>query len=200
MIRHGVLFAVLAALGAASLPAPARAQACDTPSGLPVPRFVTLKFEDVRGRSGPSLNHAVRWDYARAGLPMKVVAETADWRRVRDPGGEETWMHRRTLSGRRAVEVREAARLHARPDAESPVAASAEPGVFLWLERCRAGWCRLEDDGVRGWARAETLWGLYDFELDGDAGSAESGPACDPVSADGARSDALADAEADAAR
>lgn len=190
---------MLAALCAVSLPAPAAGQACDTPSGLPVPRFVTLKFEDVRGRSGPSLNHAVRWDYHRAGLPMEVVAETADWRRVRDPGGEETWMHRRTLSGRRAVEVREAADLHARPDTDSPVAAKAEAGAFLWLERCRAGWCRLESEGVRGWTRAETLWGLYDFELEGDVDAADAGVSCETEPAAETRSDAVAEAESDAA-
>jgi SH3-like domain-containing protein len=177
MIRHGVRHLLLALAGAATALAAApdaAAQACDTPSGLPVPRFVTLKFSEVRGRTGPSVNHAVRWDYARAGLPMEVVAETADWRRVRDPQGEETWMHRRTLSGRRGVEVREPMELHARPDLNAPVTARAEPGAILWLERCRTGWCRLESDGVRGWAEAETLWGVYAWELASGPGALEA--------------------------
>ncbi|MGY6531477.1 SH3 domain-containing protein [Glycocaulis sp.] len=148
-----------------ALDTPAFAQACDTPSGQPVPRFVTLRFDEVRGRVGPSTTHPVRWEYRRSGLPVEIIAETADWRRVRDPEGEESWMHRRTLSGRRAVQVREAASLHARPDAESPETARAEPGAILSLERCRLGWCRLEADGHRGWVRASALWGVYAYEL-----------------------------------
>lgn len=177
MIRHGVKAFLAACLGGATALAAAPeavAQGCDTPSGLPVPRFVTLKFSEVRGRTGPSVNHAVRWDYARAGLPMQIVAETADWRRARDPDGEETWMHRRTLSGRRAVSVREPSRLHARPDQTAPVTANAEPGAVLWLERCRLGWCRLETDGIRGWAPADGLWGVYDWELASAPGALEA--------------------------
>lgn len=141
--------------------APALAQTCDTFSGLPVPRFVSLKFEEVRGRAGPSFSHPVRWRYLRVGLPMQVVAETADWRRVRDPGGEEVWMHRRTLSGRRAVWAIEPVSLKARPDEASPDVAAVEPDAVLWLERCRNGWCRLEAAGQRGWARGDAFWGVY---------------------------------------
>ena len=64
---------------------PAQAQDADpsTPSGQEVPRFVSLKFDVANGRSGPSRSHPVAWRYVRAGLPMEVVAETPDWRRVR---------------------------------------------------------------------------------------------------------------------
>jgi SH3-like domain-containing protein len=150
---------------AAGLP-PAMAQSCDTHSGLPVPRFVSLKFESVNGRSGPSLGHPIAWEYVRAGLPMEVTAETADWRRVRDPGGEETWMHRRVLSGRRSVLLQEDTALRARPETEGVIEAEAEGGAVLWLERCRTGWCRVEAGGERGWIPARALWGVYEHERD----------------------------------
>ncbi|KPP82251.1 MAG: hypothetical protein HLUCCA04_05825 [Oceanicaulis sp. HLUCCA04] len=160
-VRALFLTAVTAALATG---APVWAQFCDTPSGQPVPRFVTLKFDEVRGRIGPSTSHPVRWDYRRQGLPVEIVAETDRWRRVRDPLGEETWMHQRTLTGRRAVHVTQQTGLHTRPDATSPETASAQPGALLWLERCRSGWCRLESQGVRGWALAAHLWGTYAYE------------------------------------
>lgn len=164
MIRSVFAPFLIAGIVALAAAAPAFAQACDTPSGQPVPRFVTLKFTEVRGRIGPSTSHPVRWDYRRQGLPVQIVAETENWRRVRDPHGEESWMHRRTLSGRRAVHVIEETGLHTRPDVESPETARAEPGAILWLERCRSGWCRLESDGVRGWVIASHLWGTYAHE------------------------------------
>jgi SH3-like domain-containing protein len=154
--------------------APAWAQTCDTFSGLPVPRFVSLRFDEAAGRSGPSEDHAIAWMYQRAGLPLQVIAETPDWRRVRDPGGEEVWMHRRLLSGRRAVRALAAADMLARPETDSALIARIEPGAVLWLERCRAGWCRLEADGRRGWVGAEGLWGVYSDEAD-PTGALEGG-------------------------
>ncbi|MCW5724489.1 MAG: hypothetical protein KIS81_05990 [Maricaulaceae bacterium] len=157
-----ILFSLLLILAAA----PAAAATPETtPSGQPVPRFVTLKFGAVNGRIGPSRAHPVAWRYARAGLPVEVIAETPDWRRVRDPEGEVTWMHQSVLSGRRAVYVRTETPLRARPRADAPEEAVAEPGAVLWLERCRAGWCRLEAQGLRGWADTSGLWGIYPYEL-----------------------------------
>ncbi|WP_417486824.1 SH3 domain-containing protein [Maricaulis sp.] len=137
-----------------------------TPSGQAVPRFVSLKVDVANGRSGPSSQHPIAWRYLRAGLPMEVIAETPDWRRVRDPEGEITWMHRSILSGRRSVYTLEDTPLHARDSDSSPIEAVAEAGVVLSLERCRTGWCRVEGQGFRGWVRPHTLWGVYPQELD----------------------------------
>lgn len=180
------LLAAFASAGAAS------GQNCDTPSGHPVPRFVTLKFAEVRGRIGPSTGHPVRWEYSRPGLPVEIVAETADWRRVRDPDGEESWMHRRTLTGRRAVHVQQETALHTRPDDQSPQTARALPGAILWLERCRSGWCRLESDGVRGWVVASHVWGTYAYERAETADP--SAPSTPPCSGDDTQAHELASA------
>lgn len=152
---------LLALFAAAAATPHAAAQSCDTFSGLPVPRFVSLRFNEAAGRAGPSEDHPIAWMYRRAGLPVQVIAETPDWRRVRDPDGEEVWMHRRLLSGRRAVRALSGADMLARPEDEAALVARIEPGAVLWLERCRAGWCRLEADGQRGWAEASAFWGVY---------------------------------------
>ncbi|MGX6649090.1 SH3 domain-containing protein [Maricaulaceae bacterium MS644] len=149
--------------------ASADAEACMGFSGLRVPRFVSLRYDEAVGRSGPSGDHPRLWVYQRAGLPVEVIQETPDWRKVRDPGGVEVWMHRRLLTGRRSVWALEATDMLARPDAESSLIARIEPDARLWLERCRPGWCRLEAGGRRGWARADAFWGLSpgDRQADG---------------------------------
>lgn len=148
------------ALCLAALLTPVLALAQQTPSGLPVPRFVTLKFDEVNGRAGPSRDHPVLWTYHRRGLPVQVVAETENWRRIRDPEGDLSWMHKRTLDGVRAVvaTAETPLRERARPDEE--IVAVAEPGAVLSLDRCLAGWCRLEAGEYEGWAQAATLWGV----------------------------------------
>ncbi|MDF1767584.1 SH3 domain-containing protein [Maricaulis sp.] len=152
-----------------------------TPSGQAVPRFVSLKVDVANGRSGPSSQHPIAWRYLRAGLPMEVIAETPDWRRVRDPEGEVTWMHRSILSGRRSVYTLEETSLHARDSESSPIEAVAGAGVILSLERCRTGWCRVEAQGFRGWVRPHTLWGVYPQELDSETGpDVDGNPALSP--------------------
>lgn len=181
MIR--AIITALALTGLSLVPGAAPALAQDgehtaTPSGQAVPRFVSLKVDVANGRSGPSSQHPIAWRYLRVGLPMEVIAETPDWRRVRDPDGEVTWMHRSILSGRRSVYTLQETPLHARDSDSSPIEAVAEAGVILSLERCRTGWCRVEGQGFRGWVRPHTLWGVYPQELDGETGEdADGSPA-----------------------
>ncbi|MHA6287806.1 SH3 domain-containing protein [Maricaulis sp. CAU 1757] len=180
---------VLALTGLAVLTAATHAQDAATPSGQAVPRFVSLKVDVANGRVGPSSSHPIAWRYVRAGLPMEVIAETPDWRRVRDPEGELTWMHRSILSGRRSVYTLADTPLHARDSDNSSIEAVAEPGVVLSLERCRTGWCRVEGQGYRGWVRPDTLWGVYAHELASDeTGDADGSPS---LSAPAARDTAL---------
>ena len=53
---------------------------------LPLPRFASLKTDRVNLREGPSKDHATKWVYERAGLPVEITAEFEIWRRVRDFG------------------------------------------------------------------------------------------------------------------
>jgi SH3-like domain-containing protein len=56
-------------------------------SGLPLPRFVSLKSAKVNSRIGPGVTYAVDWRYMKAGLPMEIIQEFDNWRRVRDSDG-----------------------------------------------------------------------------------------------------------------
>src|SRR5260221_14435744 len=71
--------------------AQAAGETAGTVSGLPVPRFVSLKSDRVNVRSGPNKDQEVRWVYTRAGMPVEVTAEFENWRRIRDWEGAEGW-------------------------------------------------------------------------------------------------------------
>ncbi|WP_409432534.1 SH3 domain-containing protein [Litorimonas sp. RW-G-Af-16] len=133
----------------------------NTPSGFVVPRFVSLKFGRVNGRTGPSLDHPIAWQYQRRSLPLLVVAETEMWRRVRDISGDEAWVRKPTLSGDRYVLTLKEAQLHAKPKDGATLVAISDRDALLKLEECNdAGWCRVRaENGLKGWTARDHLWG-----------------------------------------
>jgi len=133
-----------------------------TPSGLPVPRYVSLKFSVVNARGGPGDDYKLLWVYHVRDLPLQVVAETEDWRRVCDPDGQIAWVHRRTVTERRTVllEQSEDLLLRNRPDAAAAASATLVSHALADLDVCKAGWCRLRVGHAGGWAPASVLWGV----------------------------------------
>jgi SH3-like domain-containing protein len=147
----------------------AQAEAAGQASGLPVPRFVSLKADKVNMHVGPAKNYEVKWLYQRAGLPVEVTAEFENWRRIRDSDGTEGWVYHSLLSGRRTGIVNAKVKdrliaLHDRPDEKSPLAAELQPGVVASVKRCQDHWCRVFGQGFDGWVAQERLWGVYPDE------------------------------------
>jgi SH3-like domain-containing protein len=138
-------------------------------SGLPIPRFVSLKADKVNMHVGPAKDYEVKWRYQRAGLPVEITGEYENWRRIRDSDGTEGWVYGSLLSGRRTGVVALRSKddllsLRARPNAESAVVAQLQTGVLGTVKRCASGWCRLTGDGFDGWLPQEKLWGVYPNE------------------------------------
>jgi SH3-like domain-containing protein len=133
-----------------------------TPSGLPVPRYVSLKFDTVNARSAPGDDSRLLWVYHQRGLPVQVVAETAEWRRICDPEGGVAWVHRRTTDGKRMV-MRlqpEPLAMHARASNSSRVVAVLAVRALADLDRCdKDGWCKLKVGHASGWVPADQVWG-----------------------------------------
>lgn len=132
-----------------------------TPSGLPVPRYVSLKFDQVNARAGPGDDHRLLWVYRVRGLPVQVVAETSQWRRVCDPEGGLAWVHKRTTDGRRMVinTTPHFAPLRRRPKPAASIAAYLKPRSMAALVRCDKGWCKVRADGGSGWVLEGEVWG-----------------------------------------
>src|SRR3954447_25076537 len=142
-----------------------------TTSGLPVPRFVSLKSDKVNVRAGPTKDHDVAWIYNRAALPVEVTAEFENWRRIRDWEGAEGWVYHSLLSGKRTALVSPQSRgkdeplpLYNKPEAASAVSAKLQHGVLATVKRCKDGWCRLTGDGFDGRTAQPLLVGVYPDE------------------------------------
>jgi SH3-like domain-containing protein len=136
---------------------------------LPLPRFASLKTDRVNLREGPSKDHATKWVYERAGLPVEITAEFEIWRKVRDSEGVEGWVLHSLLSGRRTALVTpnkkgENSKLYARASASADLAATLQSGVIVNIRNCDGVWCLVDGDGFKGYIEQEKLWGVYPDE------------------------------------
>lgn len=134
-------------------------------TGLPLPRFVSLRSDEVNVRTGPGSGYPIEWVFTRRGLPVEVVAEFDVWRRIRDIDGTEGWVHRSLLRGARSILVTGSMRdLHEDPSVGSTILARLEPGVIGTLKHCQPDWCEIQVAGYEGWMKRDEFWGVYPDE------------------------------------
>ena len=148
------------------------------PSGLPLPRFVSIKAKKVNMRIGPGEQYAVAFRYMRSGVPIEIIQEFDNWRRVRDSDGTTGWIHGSLLSGnrtavtspwRKVIGSRDTVTLYSEPAGQARALAHIEPGVFGEIESCDGAWCEFTvDNGDRpltGFVNQAELWGAYPDEV-----------------------------------
>lgn len=134
-------------------------------TGLPLPRFVTLRADEVNLRIGPGIRYPIDWVYRRAGLPVEIVDEFDTWRRIRDWQGTEGWVHQSMVQGQRGILVTgKRHTLRRRPAADAPGVALVDAGVVGVLESCEPEWCEVTVGGYSGWLEREAFYGLYPGE------------------------------------
>ncbi len=156
-------------------------------SGLPLPRFASLKSGNVNVRVGPGKENAILWNYVKAGLPVEIVLEFDTWRKIRDSDGVEGWVSQAMLSGRRTATVEPGfakktgditsiieadssqpeltVPLFAKADDKARRVALLEPGVNLDLITCDAEWCSVTAGAYGGWIEKARIWGVYPTEM-----------------------------------
>lgn len=137
-------------------------------TNLPLPRFASLRSDDVNFRSGPGTRYPIDWVYKRRDLPVEIEREFDLWRLVRDPIGNKGWVNQATLTGRRTAIVAGTERVlrQTADDAAGPVA-KLKVGVILRLRSCDAGsqWCQAQIGDYRGFIRRSEIWGVTPDEV-----------------------------------
>lgn len=134
-------------------------------TGLPLPRFVSLRAAEVNLRTGPGVRYPIDWVYRRRDLPVEIIDEHETWRRIRDWEGTIGWVHQSMLQGSRQVLVTGEARpLRKLPQKIADPIAVVEPGVIGELEICELGWCQVNVEGLSGWMQRHEFYGVYPRE------------------------------------
>jgi SH3-like domain-containing protein len=156
-------------------------------SGLPLPRFASLKSGNVNVRVGPSKENAILWNYVKAGLPVEIVLEFDTWRKIRDSEGVEGWVSQAMLSGRRTATVEPqfakktgditsiieadtaepelTVPLFSKPEDSARRVALLEPGVNVEVINCDTEWCSVTAGAYGGWIEKTRIWGVYASEV-----------------------------------
>ena len=136
-----------------------------TPPADKLPRFASLRSDEVNLRVGPGENYPIEWVFKRKDMPVEVVEQFQNWRRVEDWQGDKGWVLDRMITGKRDVIVDKAVRvLHRQPDLASPIVARVEPGVIARLIELQGPWCHIEAGGFKGWVQRAEVWGVYPDE------------------------------------
>ncbi len=170
MTKTRIRFTVLFGLAAVAV---ASASAQENPgkkagrvTGLPIPRFVSLKASEVNARVGPGADYQIAWVFRRAGLPVEVLAEFENWRQVRDSDGGTGWVAAALVSARRTaiiapwVKERLLFKLTASRGGSTPVA-KIEAGAIVDVMSCDGEACDVYAGHQQGWVPQKDLWGVY---------------------------------------
>lgn len=136
-----------------------------------LPRFASLKRSLANIRVGPGTRYPIRWIYRKRALPVEIMAEFGNWRRVRGSDGSDGWVHSALLSANRTALLSpwstNSIDLRSRPTKEASVTARLEPRVLVDLYWCDRTWCSVGVRGreLHGYVRQIKLWGVYPDEI-----------------------------------
>lgn len=134
-----------------------------------LPRFASLRTDEVNMRTGPGERFPISWVYRRTGLPVEILDEFDVWRKVRDQEGTQGWIHKKMLSGKRMAltpKEREVP-LYWKHSKSSPTVAVLKGQLVVEIEACPAmdELCKVQIQGISGYIDRGYLWGIYAGEV-----------------------------------
>ena len=128
--------------------------------------YASLKKKEVNWRTGPGERYPILWVYQEQGYPVKVLDTYDIWRQVQEADGTIGWVHKKMLSDKRTVLIREEGALLKKPKKDSQTVAVIERGVVGKVNKCPADlpYCQLiftyQDEEIKGWFPRQSVWGL----------------------------------------
>lgn len=131
-----------------------------------IPRFATIKFNEVNARTGPAIDCPIEWVFISKGEPVEIVAEYEQWRKVRDIKEEGGWVHSSTLSTKRSVILisKNITPLISSPSNYDDVVVYLRPQIRCDWIKCKENWCKISCKTYKGWIVKNLLWGVHTKE------------------------------------
>ncbi len=136
-------------------------------TGLEIPRFVSIKSDDINIRIGPSKNYPILIKYIIKNFPLKIIDEHKEWRKVIDFEGNSGWIHKSLIKGERnAIIVTDNENnLLLYNTVLGKKIGEVKKSSLVELKKCKINWCLISKDNNYGWIEKKYLWGVKKNEI-----------------------------------
>ena len=122
--------------------------------------FLTLRYEKVNLRQGPSSEYPVKIFYKKKLLPVLIIDKSENFRKIRDHENNTGWIHISQLSKKKgAIVIGDDLIMFKKPTIYSKPIAKLKMGRLVKVIKCNENWCKSKSEKFTGWLKKESLWG-----------------------------------------
>ena len=124
--------------------------------------FLTLRYDKVNLRQGPSREYPVKIFYKKKFLPVLIQDQSDNFRKIKDHENNTGWIHISQLSKKKAAIVSsDRLIMFNSPTIYSTPIVILQKGRLAQIIKCKNDWCKVKADKYKGWLKKENLWGLF---------------------------------------
>ena len=124
--------------------------------------FLTLRYDQVHLRQGPSREYPIKILYKKKFLPVLIQDKSDNFRKIRDHENNSGWIHVSQLSKKKAaIVIDEQLIMFKNPTIYSKPIAVLKKGRLAKIIKCKEIWCKAKSDKYKGWIKKDSLWGLF---------------------------------------
>jgi len=126
----------------------------------------SLKNTKVNVRLGPSKNYPIKFVYEQKYLPVVIIDEHYNWRKVKDYDNDTGWIHISQLSKIiTTVTTKDNQVVYSSPSIYSKPKAKLEIYQVLTIKKCNLKWCEIKNAKINGWIKKEYLWAINEHKI-----------------------------------
>ena len=124
--------------------------------------FLTLRYDNVNLRQGPSKDYPVKIFYKKKYLPVLIQDTSDNFRKIKDHENNTGWIHVSQLSKKKAaLTIEDKVIMFKSSTIFSKPLAVLEKGRLCLVLKCKNDWCKIKVDKYSGWVKKTELAGKF---------------------------------------
>lgn len=124
--------------------------------------ILTLKYNEVNVRQGPSFEYPVKFIYKKKYLPVKIIDSKDNFRKIMDLKNNSGWIHKTQLSKKKAaINIYDLSIAYKKPNIYSQPLAKIEKDKLVYIKKCKKEWCKVLIKSNQYWIQKKFLWGKF---------------------------------------
>ncbi|MBA1340179.1 MAG: SH3-like domain-containing protein [Pelagibacterales bacterium] len=124
-------------------------------------KFLSLKKNKVNVRYGPGFDYNIKYIYKKINLPVKIIDQKENFRRIIDVKKNSGWIHISQLKTLKSLIILEDKILFKKPSLFSKPILRLQKGRLLIVKNCQKQWCRIKTKNYSGWVDNNNVWGSF---------------------------------------